>query len=174
MNIPNLFFYVKKNGKYDGDILFYVSSDIISILVRTYIPSTIMLIFNTIMIRRILKNNRNISNQTASNRKENQFTVAVIAFDVYFFILNFPLSLFFVFFDINLYSNALQGDKLFNAYYNLIYTITFDISFCKQTFSFFMYSACNKLFRNELLSIIGRIFHIQSLSVSSIHNGINS
>ena len=162
MDTPNLFFHIMKNGQCNGDILFYVTSDIISILVRTYIPISIMVVFNIIMIRKIIEKSKSMSHQSPLSQKESHFTMSVIAFDVYSFILNFPLSLFFIFYDINLYLNSFQGNKLFHAYYNIIFNITHDISFCKQTFSFLLYFACNKLFRNELLNIIGRFFRFQN------------
>lgn len=173
LDIPNLFFYVTKSGLCSSDFFYLVSSDIISICLRTYFPFLLMLVFNIFMIRKISKNNRsNMLNQTTTlSRKETHFTVAVIAFDVYFFILNFPISLFYIFYDVNLYSGAFKGNALFHAYFSLANNVTADISFCEQTFSFFMYFFCNKLFRNELLSIVGRIFHIQSLSnLNSVYN----
>ena len=130
IDIPNLFFSLMKNGQCNASLALRISSDIISTCLRTYLPFFIMIVFNIFMIRKIVENNRNLSYQTSHSRKENHFTVAVISFDVFFFIVNFPLALFYIFYDINMYSND------FHAYYILIYNITVDISFFKQTILF--------------------------------------
>ena len=167
IDIPNFFFYLWKNGECRADFEVQISSDIISTFFRTYLPFFIMLIFNIFMIRKIVENNRNLSNQTNHSRKENHFTVAVIAFDIFFFIVNFPLSLAYILCDINFYSDV------FHEYYILVYNITINISFFKQAFSFFLYFSCNKLFRNELLFIFTRIFFFHSPSESTIPNSIH-
>lgn len=159
MDIPNMLFYL--NGKScSGDFAVVVSSDIISICLRTYFPSALMIFFNLIMIHKIYKSSKIIIKQTSNTRKEHQFTRAVIAFDSYFFLLNFPLSLFYIFSDINSYSGALDGDKLFAANYSLVGAIAGNISFCEQTLSFFMYLGFNKLFRHELGYLLGKYLRI--------------
>ena len=63
-----------------------------------------MFIFNIIMIRLIIRTNKNVSHHSSVSRKESQFTFAVISFDVFYFFLGFPQSLYFTFYDINFYS----------------------------------------------------------------------
>ena len=158
VDIPNLFHLINQKGVCKPDFVVKISTDIISIFFRTYIPFGLMVIFNTIMIRKILQNKRIVANQSANSRKETQFTLAVIASNAYFLILNLPLSLFYIFYDILfvfLYSSFFDKYLLANAIIN-------DIAACEQTFSFFIYLAFNKLFRNTFLSIIGRIFRTRS------------
>ena len=163
LNSPNFFYYISKN-ECKADFIIKFLSDFISVFfLRTYIPFALMLIFNIIMIRKKYKTNRHVLNHqnSAISRKEAQFTFAVITYDAYFLILISPLSVFFIFYDVNFYTGSIESKDLFSAKYILVHVITTDISLCEQTFSFFMYFAFNRLFRNELLSMIKRIFHIQ-------------
>lgn len=118
LDIPNMLFY-KSGSACVSDFPITVSSDIISICLRTYFPAILMVILNLVMIQKIYSSSKILSNRSSSvSRKEHQFTRAVIAFDSYFFILNFPLSLYYIFNDVNSYSGALKGD-LFVASYSL-------------------------------------------------------
>ena len=166
VNIPNLFFYVNAKGTAcTGDFIVTISSDIISILTRTYIPFTLMIIFNVLMIRKIFKNNRTLAaKQTGLAQKETHFTFVVIAYDIYFLVFNFPLSVFYIMYDINLYDGALAGDALFAGAYNVFNTTTANFAFCVQTFSFFLYLAFNKLFLKEILIILGKLPFFSNLS----------
>lgn len=166
VDVPNLFHSINQKGACKPDFLVKISSDIISIFVRTYIPFGLMVIFNTIMIRKILQRKRIVANQSANSRKETQFTLAVIASNAYFLILNLPLSLIYIFYDVNLYSGAFVNRSSFFDKYLLANTIINDIAACEQTFSFFIYLAFNKLFRNTFFSIIGRIFRSRSNNLS--------
>lgn len=163
LDIPNLFFYVQ-NRACTGNNNAVISSDIISILLRTYIPFVLMVVFNIFMIRKLFNNTRTTFKQNSLSRKEYQFTLAVMAYDAYFFILNAPLSIYYIMYDINLYSDALKGDDLvFNAAYSVSGAVTSNFSFLVQTFSFFMYVCFNKLYRIEFLRIVGLIFRIKNL-----------
>ena len=172
LDVPNLMFYlpprsVTANGTLGpattctATFLVLISSDIISIFFRTYIPLSIMLFFNILMIRKIFHDNRATFKQNSLSRKETNFTIAVMAFDVYFFTLNFPLSVFYILYDVNYYSGAFQANPEFGALYNVIIGIVVDSSFCVQTFSFFLNFAFNKVFRQTLIQLIGRVFRIE-------------
>ena len=163
-NIPNLFFYMDKGGC-TADYAIIVSTDIISILFRTYIPFILMILFNIVMIKKTF-NRAKVSiarKLTNSTRKEYQFTIAVIAYDIFFIALNFPRSLYFIFYDVNLYSGAFDGNPLFSAIYSVINAVTSNFAIFVQTFSFLTYLAFNKLYRKELLDILGKILRISRL-----------
>ena len=160
-DIPNLFFELAAtkigNTNCSGSFGIVFSSDMISTFLRTYIPLFLMFCCNIIMKRKIFGNKRSTIKRRASvNQKENQFTFAVMAYDVYFFVINSPLAVFYIFYDVNLYTGALTGD--YGATYNLIYYTFVNLSFLQQTLSFFMNFAFNKLFRSEILNLITRCF----------------
>ena len=166
IDIPNLFFELMVNNGIaicSGSFGIVLSSDMISTFLRTYIPLFLMLCCNIIMKRKVFDNKlRAVRRRSSLSQKENQFTFSVMAYDAYFFLLNFPLAVCYIFFDVNLYTGALSGE--FGAVYNFVFYIFVNLSFLQQTFSFFMNLAFNKLFRREALTLIGRWFGILSLT----------
>ena len=172
LDAPNLMFYlpsrtVSSNGTLGpattctATFPVLMSSDMISIFFRTYVPISIMIFFNILMIRKIFHTNRATFKQNSLSRKESHFTIAVMAFDAYFFLLNFPGSLFYILYDVNYYSGAFAANPEFGVLYNMILGIMVNLSFCEQTFSFFTNLAFNKLFRQTFLQLFGRIFGIE-------------
>ena len=188
LDIPNLMYYLpSRTVSPDGTIgpetsciapfPALISSDMISIFFRTYIPLCLMILFNLLMIRKIFNKNRSSFKQSSLCRKESQFTIAVMSFDAYFFILNFPLSVFYIFYDVHFYSGELSSNAEYAALYNLLLNVMVNFSFCVQTFSFFMNFAFNKVFRQTLLQLVGTLFGIASLRrihPSSDKNNSNS
>lgn len=171
-DIPNLLFYVNAKNSCTGDDPAVISSDIISIILRTYLPFFLMIFFNVFIIRKIIKHSRQAKishihlNNNNTRLKEYQFTLAVVAYDVYFLILNFPMSVYYIMYDVNLYSGALKGpDASFAASYALANNVTGMISNLVQTLSFFTYLAFNKLFRVEFLRVMRRFLCILSLGL---------
>ena len=167
LDIPNYFFYYDDDSNQkicNADIAIKFATDIISILLRTHFPFVLIFIFNAIMIRKIVKTRKNTSIQNANLRKHNNFTIAVIAYDVFFFALNAPLSIYHMFYDVNFISGHLTKNFEFQAKYALVNAFTANLSICEQIFSFLMYFAFNKLFRKELLYIIDRIFRFRNVS----------
>ena len=128
-----------------------------------------MIILNWLMIRKLFKSDRSTFKQNSLSRKEYQFTITVMAYDAYFLFLNFPVSVYYIMYDINLYSGALRGDPVMNAGYNLYNGIVVNLSFCVQVLTFFMYLAFNKLFRQELLRVFRLTQYFQTSQVSNSH-----
>ena len=165
-DIPNLYFNINQKGSCKAEFAAKFSADIISIFMRTYIPFGFMLIFNILMIRKIFKSKKLVVAFQSSgvSRKENHFTFAVIACNVYFLLINFPLSIFYIFYDINFYSGTFDVDLLLFNKYLFANAVFSDFSFLVQTLPFFMYFAFNKLFRNEFLYVLSRVTFVQRLS----------
>lgn len=138
-----------------GDFVPTISSDLISITIRTYIPFALMLAFNTIMIKKIVGNARSFK-QSSLSKKEYQFTLTVMSFDVLFFIANFPLSVFYIIDDINKYSgsNVYTIYLVYSAQMSFIGGIASYFTYIEQCSSFFMYMAFNKLFRREFIGLV--------------------
>lgn len=154
INVPNLLYYwVPYLPGCTADFSVVISSDVISVMLRTYIPLAIMLVFNAIMIRKVSQKSL-VKKGTTRRRGEHHFTMAVISFDVIFFLTHFPLSIFYILYDIKLYSNDFQTDAYSAAVYNLVFNVVINVSLLDQMFSFFTYFAFNKLFRNELKRLL--------------------
>ena len=170
LNIPSLFYFLSPTGSCTITPLLDIIVDTIMILLRTILPFFIMLILNIIMIRKIFYTSRSTFNQNPLFKKEFQFTVAVIAYNVYFFVLNFPLCIYFIFFDVNEIVGSLNDNQsVFFASYSLVYSITNSLSLCVQTLSFVTYFAFNKLYGQEILYLIATILCCFSFS-SEIFN----
>lgn len=159
LNAPNLWFYIN-SGFCTSSYSVLVVTELTYNLVRTYIPLFLMTLFNIIMIRKIFKSSRIAGKQqTSSNfaRIEYQFTWTVIAFDVYFFVTNFPQAIFNTMFNLRRSSGALKPSDLTSfAYFNLLSGIFLDISLLQQTLAFFFNIVFNRLFREEILRFCGR------------------
>lgn len=158
---PSLFFYIVA-GSCTADFAVLLLSDLSTILVRALAPFLLMLLFNIIMIRKIIKQRKRVligPNRSTRNRKENDFTVSVMANSIVFLICNFPLVIYFIFYYINSYSGVFNsGNDVFTASYSLTSTIASYFSFFVQSFSFITYFFFNKLFRLELYSLFSRWF----------------
>lgn len=167
IDIPNFFYYLSSAGSCTNDTITDIFADVISIVLKTFVPFILMGLFNWFIIRRLIRNTaRNKANglvaslkknKSIFSRKEYQFTIAVIVFDLYFLILNIPISVYSVFSDINNFSGVLKANPLMRAQYNLASAICNSIAFCVQTLSFFLYFGCNKLFRNVVMRVLGKL-----------------
>ena len=167
-DLGNLFYFIDPKLillNCSGNYATVLATDVISLLLRTYIPLTLMLVFNIIMLRKIFKSRRRVKNMRTTttslnsqqsshiSRKEQQFTFAVISYDVIFFIDKLPITVYYVLYDINLYSGAFKNTS-FYIYYSFLLNVFLNISMFDQIFSFFMNLAFNKIFRHELLRFI--------------------
>lgn len=158
---PSLFFYIV-SGSCTADVAVLLLSDLSTIIVRALAPFLLMLLFNIIMIRKIIKQRKRVliaPSRSTRNRKENDFTVSAMANSVFFLIFNFPLVIYIIFYYINSYSGAFNSSNdVFTASYSLTSVIASYFSFFMQSFSFAIYFFFNKLFRLELYSLFSRLF----------------
>lgn len=157
INVPSLFFnLVPKQGCTTTNFGILFSSDIMSIAFRTYIPLALMIFFNTKLIINTTRKPSSIENhrQQRHSRHHRHFTIAVVSFDVIFFITHFPISVFFILYDIKLYSGDFQKDPMSAALYNLPMNVIINFSLLDQMLSIFTYLVFNKLFRREVLKVI--------------------
>lgn len=184
IDIPNFFYYIGSRGTCQSDQIPDIFADVISIVLKTFVPFIFMGIFNWLIVRKLMHSaavgsigGSTNKNKSFLHRKEYQFTIAVIVFDLYFLILNIPVSIYYVFSDINNFSGVLKTNALMQARYSLASAITNSISFCVQTLSFFLYLGCNKLFRNEVWRIVGKLIwwhDISSKKLARIQPGDSS
>jgi hypothetical protein len=154
LDIPNLMFYLNITCTATDAIT--LTTNFETILLRTYLPFLFMIIFNSLMIRKIFRKNQTLQHTTLS-RREYQFTLAVMSYDVYFFLFNAPLSAWYILNSVYTYMGTFKTDPTSSAVYSLMGAITVNLADFIQTFSFFSYLTFNKIFRREFLSLKGRI-----------------
>lgn len=176
-DIANLFYYLNNNTySFFGarsclaDIAAVISSDLISVLIRTFIPFSLMVVFNGMMLWKIRVSSRTSFKMNNQNRKEYQFTVAVIAFNIYFLAANLPESIFFFFYDANAYSGAFSVSSVYRTIYNMLGDAFLDFSLLEQTFSFVMIFSFNKIFRKEVFYVFRRALAV--LTKNRVHPDI--
>ena len=160
-DIENFFYYISGTSMTSlytciGSNAVTIASDIINMFLRTYIPMVLMVTFNSLMIYKIAKKDRSsqLGKKSSLKKKEHHFTIAVFSCSVLFFICNFPLAIFFVFTDVNLYSGAFKNNPGLSDTFSFYTNVFIDVSLIVQTCSIFMYMAFNKLFYKELITFI--------------------
>ena len=158
-NITNLFYYISR-GNCTANFSILIASDMILSITILFIPIVLMIVFNIYMIRIVLEKTRTASGQSSNARKEYIFTISVIANDAFFLLFYLPSSIYFILYDINLYSGAMKGDPLLSANYNLFGSVVRQSSLNIQTFSFFIYIVFNKLYRREILNLFKKIIQL--------------
>ena len=170
--MSNLFYYISK-GVCTADNSIFVASDMLLIIIRLYIPIFLMLVFNLFMIRIVIKKSRAVEKH--ASKKEHLFTISVMIQDAYILLLVTPVSIYYILYDINLFSGAFNRNPVFTAAYNVFGNVTKDFAFYVQTFSFFIYLGSNKLYRHELLYLIGLVIPIKwNLSVIPSNNSLTN
>jgi hypothetical protein len=160
VDIPNLFFYLNKANSCTASADITLTTNLETICLRTYFPFLCMVIFNVTMVRSIFKKNQRAFQGTSLSRKEYQFTLAVMAYNIYFFVFNFPLSVWYILNSITTYLDSYRNDSVGAAKFNFIGNLTIGLADFIQTFSIISHLIFNKLFRQELFSLIQSIVRI--------------
>ena len=175
LNFPNFFYNLSPTGSCSATFGFTLSSDLISILLRTYIPMTLMVIFNYNIYKKMKESrHRAVCSTILLRSREKSFTRAVVFTDLVFFITKFPLSISFIVYDSYYYSGVLKSSYYFSWLGLFLDNIFIDISYVDIVFSLFIHLAFNKLFRREFFSLIKCLspsFIIMSSTNSPRQNG---
>lgn len=156
-NFPNLLFYVSYSGSSVScttSSSALVAASVTAVFFRAYFPLFTMGVMNFLIIRKMRKSSRVSLRQTAESRKENSFTMAVISYDVFFFITSLPVSIFLVINDVYDYSGWLNTNPILRANFSLYFGITLSFSYGKQFLTFFMNLFFNKIYRKEMRNFL--------------------
>lgn len=130
--------------------------DLITTLIRTHIPFIIMITLNLLISRRLYKSKSNLggsSKRPDARKKENQFTRTVLLFNFTFLAFNLPLSIIYIMKITYSYISITPTriSVLIQFAYDMVYMLATALYAC----FFFVSLAFNKLFRVELLIILG-------------------
>lgn len=156
VNFPNFFFYLppKQGSTCTANPQLSVITDLIAILFRTVIPLAVMIVLDVLIIRKMRASSKLSSKRMSFSQKEHDFTIAVLAYDVFFLITSLPITVYLIVNSVLAYSGVLKSDPVLAAGYNLFYGVVLNFSHCKQALMFFMNIAFNKLFRREIFSLL--------------------
>nr|QVK45698.1 G protein-coupled receptor [Proales similis] len=128
-------------------------SDMISILMRTFIPFAFMMLLDALIIV-FLKQSKGRSQRGQSSKRERQFTLVVLASNGVFLFFNFPVSVMYIVTTIHSLGE-IRLEPLPAAVVGLTSLCTLLFSFIVQCFSFVTNLAFNKLFRHEIYQMLG-------------------
>lgn len=127
------------------------ASDIISVLMRTIIPITVMIFVDIFLVWHIF-NTKNKVFTNRAHRKESHFTFSVIVLNCMFFFSNFPLSIALILQNVYVYSNT-NLSALQLAQFNFFLNFAVTLSYSYQSLEFVTNFAINRLFRREVLAL---------------------
>ena len=147
-----------------------ISTTLIAILMRIYIPFLLMIGLNFIVIIRLRNSKRRVgingrknnnaqqqlpSTQPANqlSRKEYKFVVTTIIIDAMFFVLHTPLAAFFVITIYNQFNDSITSQPVVSAWVNLFSNVSQLMAVAYPELMIFIFVTLNRYFREELLVI---------------------
>jgi hypothetical protein len=127
-----------------------LASDIMTLLLRTYIPITFMMSFNFIIIKDMYKSKSKANIKTS--RKETQFTLTVIFSNVIFMIFYIPLLVSYILNYVYLFSG--HDDSVYKINLDFFYNIALIYAYFYQIFESIIMMLTNNLFRREVYILL--------------------
>lgn len=141
-----------------------IASNLIALLMRVYLPYFFMCVFNIIVISRLKSSKRKVGTMTTTNdgqkvarrtgklsRKEYKFTVATLLMDLFFLLMNTPVSVWLTMSTVDLFTKAFSSDTFVNTAFNLYANIAQLIAFSYSMSMIFVFIIFNRTFRDELI-----------------------
>lgn len=151
----NTFHYLDQN-QCTGSVLVQISTDILSVLLRTIIPIVIMAAIDVVLVNHIKTIRRRLFTiRSGHNRSEHHFTISVVLVNFAFFFFNFPLSVSLILQNVFANSNSLSPIQF--AQFNFYSSLASIFAFFFQTLEFFINFSLNRLFRKEILDTLGLV-----------------
>ena len=142
---------------------FLFVAQIISATMRTWIPLVFLMVINVLTIRIMMRSRRRVSGSSDKqfySAKERQFTVTVLTLNGIFFLLNFPLSIYWILNSIfNYFPTSVSARFLANL--NLFYIISLSMAYFYHALTFFINIAFNSIFRQEIRRIVYRVVNVR-------------
>ena len=126
-----------------------ISSDIVSNVLRTYIPLILMVGLDTAIVLKLVKSKSMLKNRDHS--KENEFTKTVVMISSIFFLLNIPGAVSYIVRIVFKEGYELPSNNLTMVEITLAFNITYLIATSYYFAHFFIHLRFNKLFRSEFL-----------------------
>jgi hypothetical protein len=167
INSPNLLFYLDISNNTNGTHIpmsvlgtcrgypaIQVLTDLVSTVMRTWLPILLMIVLDILIIRKLNVNKMKLGvNQSSRKKKENHYTKNVILFNFLFFIFNSPIAVGFFVESMRTYTNLITMNALGGAIFDLYFQIAGNFSFAYQSVSFFINFISNRLYRNEIIAL---------------------
>jgi hypothetical protein len=197
INIPNFFMNIEIESSFDsttnstrikksctGTFEMLLVRDLIGLTNRTIVPFILMISFNIVIIRKLLKTKRGIFKNKSqqnirnrSNKKEYQFAFSIIAINISFLLILSPLTIGQILkyiFMIGL-TEEQQEIAVIVVTLNYMNFISIYIALLNNALSFFTNLVFNKLFRQELQAIITNSAKVIGVAtIFTVHDSSNT
>lgn len=132
-----------------------MGSGISSLIFRNFVPFTMMLIFNILIIYHVLKNHSKL-NRTYRARGHKHFFISIMTINLIFFILYLPWSIAQIIVYVQYFFTARQSQTIDSGVL-YFYNVGWSISYLNYIFPFFVYYNCNRLFRKQIFLIVNYV-----------------
>jgi hypothetical protein len=164
LNSENLFYFKSRVKYIRGNVIFHeikctsfvgvvVLSEVISAIFRSILPSIAMLVLNILIITKLYQS-RLASNRRTRPKRELKFTRTTLLRNLVFILLNLPYTIVSVF-KIAFLLRDTRTNRLYMYQFDIYLRVCYDISTFYYVSFFFMNMTFNKLFRREILVILG-------------------
>jgi hypothetical protein len=127
-----------------------IAADIMGPAMRVYVPTFIMMILNGKLVHFLFLSKKRV--KANDQKKEIQFAFTVMLMNLMFLFFNLPVSVGFVLYDYNLLTH--NPNKDYMAYLSFMLSMTQNVNYCYSVLTFFFNLFFNKIFRQEIVSLI--------------------
>ena len=128
-----------------------LATDILSTIVRTYLPFVLISTFNLILVKELFLSKVNL--KMKNQRKEIQFTIVVLLISIAFFLFNSPISIVFIINNLFRFNESVRP-FINSQLLSFVLNITTNLAYWYQCLNFFFNLMFNSLFRDEVLIIL--------------------
>jgi hypothetical protein len=140
-----------------------VTTSIMGMIMRVYIPFGIMILLNVIVFKRLRVNNTKVGVKYQTSvgqlkrksdeleRKEHRFIVSTIFIDLTFFIYYTPIAIFIAISVASMFNSSLLPDPLSNTFFNLFIHASHLLVYLYSVSIVFIFTFFNRYFRDELV-----------------------
>ena len=142
-------------------------TNLISNLMRVFIPFTVMVILNLLVVRNLKKSKSRVGAanvaQIASQNNQNgrqisnrqfRFMVSTLIVDFMYLIFYLPIAVSLTVTTNNMFSNSLTSDPVANEMYNIYSSLAQMFALGHSSVLFFLFLIFNRIFRVELIILL--------------------
>ena len=142
-------------------------TDIMNVLFRFLFPFTIMIILNYFISKNLFMSKKRSGVINRSFKQERNYTFTVVGFNVLFFVLNLPWTVYYILSHIQIAGVVVFSASLDVAILGLMNAVVFSIFYLNNLSSFFLNIFFNKVFRNQFFSMARGVWKLSTVPSSA-------
>ena len=144
-----------------------LATDIINVLFRFVFPFSIMIVLNVFITKNLYESKRRTNVGNRSFKQERNYTFTVVGFNVLFFVLNLPWTVYYILSHIQNSGVVIFNASLDISILDLMNSVVFSIFYLNNLSSFFLNIFFNKIFRKQFLFFLKGVW-----KGSTVHNSV--